>query len=168
MAASKPVDLCTHLLASGKLCRGVALRNERYCRAHIRNHRILDHQRVQHDALHRLSEQTDSMPLDDLLYLLLRKLEAVHLAHSLSRFPEVSVLLVCTINRLIEARADEMTEENPHQPSNEMTAQISAQLTSPESIATPQLSPDHTLPDLAQLHPSQLNQMLTKYLESLA
>ena len=155
MAKSKPVDLCTHLLASGKLCRGVALRNERYCRAHIRNHRILDHQRVQHDALQRLSEQTDSMPLDDLLYLLLRKLEAVHLAHSISRFPEVSCLLVCTINRLIEAR-----EQAPDH--------MTAPLTSPESIAAPQLSPDHTLPDLAQLDPSQLNQMLTKYLESLA
>src|ERR1700739_1399689 len=117
MAASKPVALCTHLLASGKLCRGVALRNERYCRAHIRNQRILVHQRVQHDALQRLSEQTDSMPLDDLLYLLLRKLEAVHLAHSLSRFPEVSCLLVCTINRLIEAR-----EQN----SGQMTAPLTS------------------------------------------
>lgn len=166
MAATKPVDLCTHLFASGKLCRGVALRNERYCRAHIRDHRILDHQRVQHEALQRLSEQTDSMPLDDLLYLLLRKLEAVHLAHSLRQFPEVSVLLVCTINRVIEAR-----EQTSDQMPDQMTAQMAdptAQLTSPESIAAPQLSPDQTLPDLAQLHPSQLNQMLTKYLESIA
>lgn len=159
MANSKPVDLCTHLLASGKLCRGVALRNERYCRAHIRSHRILDHQRVQHEALQRLSDQTDSMPLDDLLYLLLRKLEAVHLAHSISRFPEVSCLLVCTINRLVR-----LVETHPDQ----MTDQMTAQLTSPESIPVPQLSPDQPLPDLAQLHPSQLNQMLTKYLESLA
>lgn len=42
MAQCKPAPLCNHLMPTGKLCRGVALRDERYCRSHIRNHRLVE------------------------------------------------------------------------------------------------------------------------------
>ena len=75
MAASKPVDICTHLMPSGKLCRGIALRGQRFCRAHIgdRFHQT-KREREQSEALSRLMDQLQGMPYLDLLYTLQVKL----------------------------------------------------------------------------------------------
>lgn len=75
MAASKPVDLCTHLMPSGKLCRGIALRGQRLCHAHIgdRYHQT-KREREQSEALNRLADQLEGMPYLDLLYTLQAKL----------------------------------------------------------------------------------------------
>jgi len=75
MAASKPVDLCTHLMPSGKLCRGIALRGQRHCHAHIGNHyHLTKRERGQFEALSRLADQLQGMGYLDLLYTLQAKL----------------------------------------------------------------------------------------------
>ena len=103
MPPTKPVALCTHLLPSGKLCRGIALRNERHCRAHIRTHRLLDRVRVQEEAIDRLVVKVQHMDLRHLLDSLHGKLEDLNRAHNLARFPEIRYLLIVAIDRLYEA-----------------------------------------------------------------
>jgi hypothetical protein len=98
MATSKPVDLCTQLLSSGKLCRGIALKNERFCRAHIRNHRIAERDRQHQEAMDRLGAQLDVLDLPELLLALHEKLNRIR---SIVRaYPEARLALIITINRL--------------------------------------------------------------------
>ena len=103
MAASKPVALCNHLLPSGKLCRGIAVRNERHCRAHIRNHRQLDRERVQEEAVDHFVAKVEHMDLWKLLDTLHGRLEDLNRAYTLPRFPEIRYLLIVAIDRLYEA-----------------------------------------------------------------
>lgn len=112
MAATQPVALCTLLLPSGKLCRGIAVRNQRHCRAHIRNHRFLERERAQEEALDRLGAKINRMELGDLLYELHGKLENLNRANNLIRYPEVAYLLVATIDRLLESNTCLQPEPN--------------------------------------------------------
>lgn len=104
MAASKPVALCNQLLPSDKLCRGIAIRNEQYCRAHIRNHRLLDRERAREQALEHLAARVYRMDLTELLETLQGKLLAVNCAQTFARFPEVSFLLTVAIDELLELK----------------------------------------------------------------
>ena len=100
MAATKPVPLCTELLPTGKLCRGVALRDQRHCRAHIQNHRLLERERQHDQAMLRLRADLDSMDLPELLQTLETRL---HRITSIVRtYPEARQTLASTIDRLAE------------------------------------------------------------------
>jgi len=105
MAASKPVALCTQLMPSGKLCRGIALKNQRYCHAHIRNHRLAERQRAELAALDRFAEQVEAMDMSELLHTLHCRLEQLYLAYNISRFPELRCLLNQTMERVAELKS---------------------------------------------------------------
>jgi hypothetical protein len=107
MAATKPADLCTHLMLSGKLCRGIALRNERFCHAHIRNHRFQERTRAEGEAINRFLEKVFAMDLLELLHTLHVRLENLNRAYSLSRFPEIRCLLSAAMDRLADIKSVE-------------------------------------------------------------
>lgn len=140
MAATKPVDLCTHLLPSGKLCRGIALRNERLCRAHIRNHRFLERERQFQLSMQRLGDQLDAMDLPDLLLALGQKLDRI--SSIVQPYPEARLTLIVAINRLNQLKDDESNAYPQPQPNQ-----------------SPDLNPD--------LKSSQINQMLQTLMESV-
>lgn len=98
MATSKPVDLCTHLMPSGKLCRGIALRNERLCRAHIRNHRFQEREWAHNQAMDRLRDELDLMDIPELLQTLQEKLTRI--TSIVRAYPEARLTLSVTIDRL--------------------------------------------------------------------
>jgi len=142
MAKSKPVALCTQLMLSGKLCRRIALKDQRYCRAHIRNHRLAERQLAELAALDCFAGQVEVMNISELLNALHRRLENFYLAYNIiSRFPELRYLLVETMERLGE-------------------------LNSQESNADPQLALDQMLPYLGQMDLNQLNRRLALSVES--
>jgi hypothetical protein len=122
MPPCKPVDLCTQLMPSGKLCRGIALKNERFCRTHIRNHRIAERQRQHDEAIMRLGAELDALELPDLLIALNEKLNRI--TSIVRAYPEARVALDIAIDRL-------------------------ARLTSPQSNASAQLLPNHMLAGLS-------------------
>ena len=141
MAASKPVALCTQLMPSGKLCRGIALKNQRYCRAHIRNHRLSERQRAELAAFDRFAEQVEAMDMSELLHTLHCRLEQLYLAYNISRFPELRCLLNQTMERV-------------------------AELKSLESNADPQLALDQMLPYLSEMNLNHLNRRPASSAES--
>jgi hypothetical protein len=105
VAATKPAALCTHLMPSGKLCRGIALRNERFCRSHIRNHRFQERTRAENEALEHFLEKVFAMDLLQLLHTLHGRLENLNRAYSFSRFPEVRCLLSAAKDRLDDIKS---------------------------------------------------------------
>ena len=107
MAKSKPVALCTQLMPSGKLCRAVALKDQRYCRAHIHNHRLSERQRAEFAALDRFTEKIVAMDMSELLHTLHGRLEQLYLAYNIARFPELRCLLTETMERLGELKSVE-------------------------------------------------------------
>lgn len=141
MTASKPVALCTYLMPSGKLCRGIALKDQRYCRAHIRNHRLHERQRAENEALDRFIARVAAMDLPELLYTLHHRLEELNRAYSLRRFPEIRSLLIESMERLWKLKPIE--------------SDISSQL--------PQIQ--MSVP-FEQLTPTQINQMLVNLMQS--
>lgn len=100
MAKSKPVELCNHVMQSGKPCRGVALRNERYCRSHHRTYRLLERERALQDSMSRLSEKLEALDLVGVLLALQHKLEG--LQSVFGPYPDVSFTLSFAISRLDE------------------------------------------------------------------
>jgi hypothetical protein len=138
-------------MPSGKLCRAVSLRDQRYCRAHIRNHRIAERERAHREAMERLGAELDAMNLPELLFTLNRKLDGIN---SIVRvFPEARLTLVVAINRLNQlADADSAYESAPE---SDM-----------ESDAYPEL-PSNQLPTtLEGLTPARVNQILANLRES--
>ena len=135
MAQSKPAALCSHLMPSGKLCRGVALRNERYCRSHIRNYRILEIDLARNAAIERLSLEVRRMDLHDLLVVIKDRLVILSRSYTIARFPEICFLLTVAIDWLHDARSEE-SNVHPAIPLNQI----------PE--------------DVEQLNPSEINQMI--------
>ena len=123
MAASKPVALCTHLLSSGKLCRGIAVRSERYCRSHIRNYRLLERARAETEALDRLAAKVACMDLEELLSALHSKLEDLNRAYNLGRFPEVRYLLTVAIDELCDLKYSE-SNVSPQPEPNQMPSTL--------------------------------------------
>jgi hypothetical protein len=140
MAATKPVDLCTQLLPSGKLCRGVALRNQRHCRAHIRNHRILERERRHDEAMFRLLAELEVLSLPELLQTLETKLNSITRI-IVRTYPEARQTLAFTIDRLAD-----------------LNAQVQ-QLSSPESIASPQVPQNQSPHPAAQPVPGRINHL---------
>lgn len=100
MAASKPAALCTLIMPSGKRCGGMALRNQRFCWAHIRTHRISERERILAKMMDRLGDKIEEMDTPELLYFLHRKLE--RLQTTFSRFPDVRYTLVAALDRVEE------------------------------------------------------------------
>lgn len=143
MTKSRPVPLCTELLPSGKLCRGIALRDQRYCHAHIRNHRLRERDRAQIAVLEDLAARVQRMDLPTLLHTLNCRLTGLSRCHAITRFPEVTYLLAHTIDRLEEA--------NPS-----------------ESDIKSQLTPDQIPDDLSRFSPNEINQMIASLTNSIA
>ena len=100
MSASKPVALCTHLLPSGKLCQAAALRNERLCRHHIRNHRFLERERAHNEAMARLFADLDAMSFPELLQTLDKKLDRI--TNIVRAYPEARLTLGVVLERLAD------------------------------------------------------------------
>lgn len=142
MAQSKPVALCSHLMPSGKLCRGVALRNERFCRSHISNHRLAEMDRAQNAALERLSLKVQGMDLSALLHEIKIRLVNLSRSYAIARFPEICYLLTVAEDWLDEAKSS-------------------------ESNIDPQLPLDEIPEDISQLTPNEMNQMFEKFLKSI-
>ena len=119
MASAKPVDLCTHLLPSGKLCRGIALRGERLCRSHIRNHRILERERAHQQAMDRLAAELDVLDLPELLLALNEKLSRI--TSIVRAYPEARLALVIALQRLEETNEQNAAESDtfPQNDSNQ-------------------------------------------------
>lgn len=133
MAQSKPVALCTQLLPSGKLCRGIALRGQHYCRSHIRNYRLLERERQHEGAMFRLSAQLEAMDIPQLLQTLQLKLD--HITSIVRAYPEARLALNIAIARLNEVNG-------------------------PESNNDPQLTPDQIPEDLSHFSTNEINQMI--------
>lgn len=142
MAQCKPAPLCTHLMPTGKLCRGIALRNQRYCRNHIRNYRLVELERQHDDAMFRLRAQLDAMDIPQLLQTLQLKLDRI--TSIVRAYPEARLTLTTVINRL-QALNDPAC--NP-------------EINQPESNAYPQLTPDQIPEDLSQCSLNEINQMI--------
>ena len=142
MAQSKPVALCSHLMPSGKLCRGVALRNERFCRSHIRNYRLIEADRAQNAALERLSLQVQRMDLPALLFEIKTRLVNLSRSYTIARFPEICYLLTVADDWLTEAK------------SSESDTDLEAEL-------------DQIPEDLSKLTPNEMNEMFEKFLKSI-
>ena len=100
MAASKPAALCTLIMPSGKRCGGMALRNQRFCWAHIRTHRALERERILGSILDRLGDKIAAMDTGELLNFLHQKLG--RLQKTLRRYPEVGYTLTVTLDRIEE------------------------------------------------------------------
>ncbi|MFZ0662827.1 MAG: hypothetical protein WAM66_09055 [Acidobacteriaceae bacterium] len=129
-------------MPTGKLCRGVALRNERYCRNHIRNYRLAERERQHDDAMSRLSAQLDAMDIPQLLQTLQLKLDRV--TSIVRAYPEARLTLTIVINRL------QALNDPAH----------NSELNPPESNIRPQLTPDQIPEDLSQYSFNELNQMI--------
>ena len=94
------IALCTHLLPSGKLCQAAALRNERLCRHHIRNHRFLERERAHNEAMARLFAELDAMSFAELLQTLDKKLNRI--TSIVRTYPEARLTLGMVLQRLAE------------------------------------------------------------------
>lgn len=136
MAQTKPAPLCNHLMPSGKLCRGVALRGEHYCRFHASGNRLLDRQRAEFAALERLDAQIQRMDLPTLLNTVKVSLVTLNRSQKISRLHELCHLISIAEDRLENA------------------------LSSSESNTIPQLTPDQIPEDLSHLSPSEINQLI--------
>jgi hypothetical protein len=140
MAQSRPVALCTQLLPSGKLCRGIALRGQHYCRSHIRNYRLLEADRARNAALEKLSAEVERMAIPDLLEAIRDRLLNLSRSHAILRLPELCYLLTVAIEELTPFKSNIKPEPTPIQ-----------------------------IPDnLEQLSPSEFNQMLEGLFKSNA
>ena len=115
MAQSKPVALCTQLLPSGKLCRGIALRGQHYCRSHIRNYRLLEADRARNAALEKLSIEVERMALPDLLAAIRDRLLYLSRYHAILRSPELCYLLTIAVEELNPFRSNIELEITPNQ-----------------------------------------------------
>ncbi len=100
MAASKPVALCTLVMPSGKPCRAVALRNQRFCRAHNATRRVYERERILGKIMDRLGDKIDDMSTSELLCFLHQKLG--RLPKTLNRFPDVAYTLTASLDRINE------------------------------------------------------------------
>ena len=132
MAQSKPVALCTQLLPSGKLCRGIALRGQHYCRSHIRNYRLLEADRARNAALEKLAAEVERMAIPDLLAAIRDRLLNLSRSHAILRLPELCYLLTVAIEELTPFKSND----------------------------EPQPAPIQIPEDLEQLSPNEFNQML--------
>jgi len=141
MAQSKPAALCSHLMPSGKLCRGVALRNEHYCRSHIRNYRILELDLARNAAIERLALEVRRMDLHDLLVVIKDRLVILSRSYTIARYPEICFLLTVAIDWLYDARSE-------------------------ESNLSPQVPLDQVPEDIEQRSPSEINQMIAGLFKS--
>jgi hypothetical protein len=98
MAATKPVDLCTQLLPTGKLCRAIAIKDERLCRAHLSTHRRIERERRHDEAMFRLYDELDAMDFHELLQTLDQKLN--HIQSVVHAYPQARATLQTVIRRL--------------------------------------------------------------------
>lgn len=87
MAASKPVALCTLIMPSGRVCRAVALRNQKFCRAHSTTHRIYERDCALNPILDRLGDKIAAMDTSELLFFLGSQL--AQLQKTFSKYPHV-------------------------------------------------------------------------------
>ena len=138
MAQSRPVALCTQLLPSGKLCRGIALRGQHYCRSRIRNYRLLETDRARNAALEKLSAEVERMAIPDLLEAIRDRLLNLSRSHAILRLPELCYLLTVAIEEITPFKSNIEPEPTLNQ--------------IPE--------------DLSQLSPSEFNQMLASSIGS--
>lgn len=142
MAQCKPAALCSHLMPSGKLCRGIALRNERYCRSHIRNYRVTELDRAQTAVLEKLSLQVQRMDLSALLFDIKGRLVNLSRSYTIARFPELCYLITVAVDWLDDLKY-------------------------PDSNTSPQPSLNQIPEDPSQLSPNALNQMLAGLMKSI-
>jgi hypothetical protein len=122
MAACKPAALCTLLMPSGKLCCGVALRNQPFCRAHSSTHRLYERDQALNPILDRLGEKIAAMGTGQLLDFLHQKL--VRLPKTLSRFPDIAYTLTVTLDRLDEINQMESDLKQQIEQNHMLLAQI--------------------------------------------
>lgn len=94
------IQLCTHLLPSGKLCQAAALRNERLCRHHIRINRIAERERAHNEAMARLFAQLSAMSFPELLQTLDKKLDRI--TSIVRAYPEARLTLGVVLERLAD------------------------------------------------------------------
>jgi hypothetical protein len=85
-------------MPSGKLCRGMALRNQRFCRAHSPTPRVAERANSVQNMVERLAVQVAAMNTAELLDFLLQKLE--RLQKSFNRFPDVRFTLIFALDRI--------------------------------------------------------------------
>jgi len=100
MATGKPQGLCTLIMPTGKLCGSPAVRNQKFCYNHIRNHRAYERGHVHTRMLERLGSQIDAMETPELLDFLHQKL--ARLRKTLNRFPDVHYTLMASLDRIGE------------------------------------------------------------------
>lgn len=121
-------------MPSGKLCRGVALRNERYCRAHILDHRLLERERQHDEAMFRLRAELDTMDIPELLHTLEARLNRI--TSIVRAYPEARLTLAATIDRLRDQKSQ------PRQPNR---CDSIANLQHPDRY--PDRYPDQSIPN---------------------
>lgn len=118
------VPLCTLTLSNGRRCQAVALRNQRFCRHHIGNHRQHTRERRLGQRLDRLSDRLDEMNAAKLLSFLHQIL--IPLSKTLTRYPELQHTLIYTLDRLNEINTLESNIYKIILENHELTAQLQA------------------------------------------
>jgi len=122
MAASKPVALCTLVMPSGNRCRAIALRNQRFCRAHSQTRRVYERERTVVQMLDRLKLKVDALDTPDLLYLLHQRLG--RLQKTLRRFPDAGYILTAALDRIDEIKQLESQAKQQMQQNHLLLAEI--------------------------------------------
>jgi hypothetical protein len=100
--------LCTYELPGSRTCRQPRLRDEAFCRFHIRNHEAAAHAL----RMHRLHGQLEALDLPQLLAALRDRLDTIRC--TLRCYPEAKLTLTIAIDRLndmspIESPMESMT-----------------------------------------------------------
>ena len=104
---SKHIPLCTLTLPSGKRCGCPAMRNQKFCYHHTRNHTGHERAQARDRMLERLDSKISAMNTAELLYLLHSQLSRLN--KTLNRFPEIHYTLLAALERIAEISQMEST-----------------------------------------------------------
>ena len=94
-------------MPTGKRCGSPAMRNEKFCYNHSRNHCAHERGHIRARMLERLGSKIGTMDTPDLLYFLHEKLSRLH--KTLNRFPDVHYTLMASLDRIAEITQLEST-----------------------------------------------------------
>lgn len=121
---ARPAPLCNHILSTGNRCRGMALRGQRFCRAHSQNRRAYEREQTLFRMLDRLRDQIGEMSTAELLYFLYQKLN--RLQKTMRRYPDVNYTLAAALERIDEITRKESAAKQQLQQNHMLLEQIRA------------------------------------------
>ncbi|HEX5234623.1 MAG TPA: hypothetical protein VFW25_04755 [Silvibacterium sp.] len=127
-------------MPSGRRCRAVALRNQRFCRSHAATHGLYERENIVGPTLDRLAAKAAEMTTDELLGFLHEKLG--RLQKTMNRFPDVRYILIAALDRITEITQMESILKQQIQQNHMLLAQLCQSQS--ESHTCMQVPPAHT------------------------